>query len=69
LPSACRGCGEPSARHAYDGKAEPSHDAWIAPRANVRAVLEKVTLADVATGRLSKPVVALAREPTAWTSG
>ena len=53
----------------YDGSAESLQDVWIALRANIRAVLEQVTLADVASGRLPKQVAALAREPTAWTSG
>jgi DNA-binding IscR family transcriptional regulator len=44
-------------------------EVWIALRANIRAVLEQVTLADVASGRLPKPVATLARGPTAWTSG
>ena len=53
----------------YDGSAGSLQDVWIALRANIRAVLERVTLADLATGKLPKSVAALAREPAAWTSG
>ena len=42
---------------------------WIALRANIRSVLERVTLADVASGQLPKQVVTLTREQTAWKSG
>ena len=61
--------GERPENLSYDGSAEALQDVWIALRANIRAVLETVTLADVAHGQLPKSVVALAREPTAWTSG
>ena len=53
----------------YAGSAESLQVVWIALRANIRSVLEHVTLADVASGRLPKHVVALTREQTAWTSG
>src|SRR3954462_9146952 len=36
----------------YAGSSERLRDVWIAVRANLRAVLEHVTLADVATGNL-----------------
>jgi Rrf2 family protein len=53
----------------YDGSAEALQDVWIALRANIRAVLEHVTVADVAKRHLPRKVAALAREPAAWTSG
>ena len=53
----------------YAGSAESLQAVWIPLRANIRAVLEHVTLADVASGHLPKKVLALTREPTAWTSG
>jgi DNA-binding IscR family transcriptional regulator len=53
----------------YAGSAESLQVVWIALRANIRSVLERVTLADVAGGRLPKHVVALTREQTAWKSG
>jgi Rrf2 family protein len=61
--------GERPENLAYDGSAEFLQDVWIALRANIRAVLEHVTLADLAAGRLPRPVLALARQPAAWTSG
>jgi hypothetical protein len=39
---------------------------WIALRANLRKVLERVTVADVAAGRLPKDVLALTRQDEAW---
>ncbi len=50
----------------YEGAAEPLRDVWVAVRANLRAVLESVTLADVAAGELPDDVVAITRDPTAW---
>jgi Rrf2 family protein len=50
----------------YAGSAAPLRDVWIAVRANLRSVLETVTLADVASGRLPEEVVAIAADPDAW---
>jgi Rrf2 family protein len=50
----------------YAGSAESLQQVWIALRANLRAVLEQVTVADVAEGRLPKEVVALTRGEEAW---
>jgi Rrf2 family protein len=50
----------------YAGSAAPLRDVWIAVRANLRSVLETVTLADVAAGRLPEEVVAIAADPDAW---
>ena len=61
--------GERPEHLAYDGSAEALQDVWIALRANIRAVLEQVTVADVAGAHLPRRVAALAREPAAWTSG
>jgi len=49
----------------YEGTAEPLRDVWVALRANVRAVLESVTLADVAANRLPEPVRSIAAHPEA----
>jgi Rrf2 family protein len=51
---------------AYDGPAERLPEVWIAVRAALRGVLEKVTVADVATGRLPRSVVRLTEDPEAW---
>ena len=53
---------------AYTGPAESLLTLWIAVRANVRQVLEGVSLADVAAGKLPAEVSALAEEPEAWTN-
>jgi Rrf2 family protein len=50
----------------YTGSAESLQQVWIALRANLRKVLEHVTVADVAAGRLPKEVLALTREDEAW---
>ena len=50
----------------YDGTAKGLQEVWIAVRANLRAVLEKVTLADIAAGALPKPVAKLALDDDAW---
>jgi Rrf2 family protein len=50
----------------YDAAAKPLQDVWIALRASMRAVLEDVTLADLANGRLPEPVVELTRSADAW---
>ncbi|MGW1164030.1 RrF2 family transcriptional regulator [Streptomyces sp. NPDC002550] len=51
---------------AYTGSARPLLPLWIALRANVRRILEGVTLADLAADALPEPVRALAAEPAAW---
>jgi Rrf2 family protein len=53
---------------AYAGAAEPLSRVWIAVRANLRGVVEHVTLADVAAGRLPAVVSRLADDPDAWTT-
>jgi Rrf2 family protein len=50
----------------YAGAAAALQVVWIAVRANLRDVLEAVTLADVAAGDLPPRVRGLAAEPSAW---
>jgi Rrf2 family protein len=50
----------------YQGSAERLRDVWVALRANVRAVLEQVTLADVAKGELPAHVAGLTESADAW---
>jgi Rrf2 family protein len=50
----------------YGGPAEPLQQVWIAMRASLRSVLEAVTLADLAAGRLPDEVSAMASDPDAW---
>jgi Rrf2 family protein len=51
----------PEATH-YDGVAAPLREVWIALRAHIRAVLERVTLADVVSGKLPPDVIAAIAE-------
>jgi Rrf2 family protein len=50
----------------YGGAAESLQEVWVALRANLRAVLDEVTLGDVAQGKLPAGVKRLTREPDAW---
>ncbi|MGH3033290.1 MAG: RrF2 family transcriptional regulator [Gaiellaceae bacterium] len=50
----------------YSGPAERLQDVWIAVRANLRGVLESVTLADVATGELPDEIASISSDPEAW---
>ena len=50
----------------YVGSAEALQQVWVALRANLRKVLEHVTVADVAAGTLPADVLALTREEQAW---
>jgi DNA-binding IscR family transcriptional regulator len=50
----------------YRGPAAGLQGVWVATRAALRTVLEEVTLADVAAGRLPVEVDRLLREPDAW---
>ena len=50
----------------YPGAAAKLREVWVALRANVRGVLEGVTLADVARGELPPRVEELTRDADAW---
>ena len=51
---------------SYEGDLEALQHVWIAVRASLRAVLEQVTIADLAAGRLPESVEALTRAPGSW---
>jgi Rrf2 family protein len=51
---------------SYAGAAAPLRDVWVALRANMRAVLEAVTLADVANDALPVEVTRLIDQPGVW---
>jgi Rrf2 family protein len=53
---------------SYEGSAQSLQQVWIALRANLRKVLEHVTVADVASGKLPKELLTLTREEEAWTT-
>lgn len=46
---------------AYSGSAAPLRDVWLALRVNMRAVLDRVSLADLAESRLPDEVTRLLR--------
>ena len=50
----------------YTGAAAPLLEVWIALRASERAILEGITLAHVAEGKMPAPVVDLIANPAAW---
>jgi Rrf2 family protein len=50
----------------YRGHAKPLQDVWVALRANIRGVLESVTLADLVSGELPEHVVELTQTPDAF---
>jgi len=50
----------------YHGPSKHLREVWVATRANLRAILEKVTLADVVGGRLPGVVSKIVAKPSAW---
>jgi len=58
--------GEGAESLAYPGAAQPLREVWIAVRANLRAVLESVSLSDLASGELPASVRLLIQDPEAW---
>ncbi len=50
----------------HTGTAGPLPPLWVALRANVRRILEGVTIADLAADALPEPVRKPAAEPAAW---
>jgi Rrf2 family protein len=51
----------------YEGPATHLQDVWVAARASLRAVLEHVSLADIASGKLPPRIAKMAADPDAWT--
>ncbi|PZS12421.1 MAG: transcriptional regulator [Solirubrobacterales bacterium] len=60
--------GGPPEQASYGGAAAALPRVWIAVRANLRGVVEHVTVADVAGGRLPKAIDKLAEDPEAWVT-
>ena len=58
--------GMPPEDVGYSGAAEQLQRVWIAVRRNLRDVLEEVTVADLAEGRLPERVAGLADDPDSW---
>jgi len=53
---------------SYEGAASQLQVVWVAVRASLRTVLEKVTLADVVKGNFPANVKRLTADPDAWTA-
>ena len=60
--------GGPPEDSVYPGAASELPRVWIAVRKNVRSVFERVTVADVASGRLPVAIERLAEDPDAWVT-
>jgi Rrf2 family protein len=60
--------GGPPEQASYPGAAEALPRVWIAVRANLRKVVEHVTVADVAAGQIPKAIDKLAEDPEAWVT-
>jgi Rrf2 family protein len=53
---------------SYNGAAESLQPVWLALRANIRKVVDHVTVADIAAGKLPKQIVALSKQEEAWVT-
>ncbi len=51
---------------SYAGAAELLQEIWVAVRASLRSVLENVTLADVAGGKLPRAITRWTSDPDSW---
>ncbi len=60
--------GDRPERSSYIGAAEPLQRVWIAVRTNLREVVEHVTLAHIASGKLPARIERLASDPESWTT-
>ena len=60
--------GEPPETVRYTGAAEPLGKLWVAVRANLRAVLEDTTIADIAGNDLPDVILEITRDPAAWSA-
>jgi Rrf2 family protein len=58
--------GERPDEMVYEGAAQHLQDVWVAVRASLRVVLDSVTLTDIVSGRLPRPVTRLLAHPDAW---
>jgi Rrf2 family protein len=60
--------GAPPEESSYGGAAAALPRVWIAVRANLRRVVENVTIADVAAAKLPPSVEQLTEDPGAWVT-
>ena len=60
--------GGPPEDASYNGAASSLPQVWIAVRANLRRVMERVTVADIAAGALPASVTELTEDEGAWVT-
>lgn len=60
--------GAPPEEANYDGAAASLPRVWIAVRANLRRVMEEVTIADIASSQLPAAIEELTEDPGAWVT-
>jgi Rrf2 family protein len=60
--------GGPPEDASYAGAAAALPRVWIAVRANLRRVVEQVTIADIAGAKLPKTIEKLTEDPGAWVT-
>lgn len=60
--------GESPSQLEYSGAAQPLAKLWVAVRANLRAVLESVTIAQVAQNELPPLIGELTSDPGVWSA-
>ena len=60
--------GGPPEDASYEGAAATLPQVWIAVRANLRRVMERVTIADIAAGELPASVRELTEDEGAWVT-
>ena len=58
--------GAPPEESEYKGASAALPRVWIAVRANLRSVVEHVTVADIALGKIPKAIDKLADDPDVW---
>ena len=59
--------GERPEQTSYTDAAEPLQQLWVALRANIRTVLEGVSIGQLARGQLPRKLANLIDSPDAWT--
>jgi Rrf2 family protein len=59
--------GERPENTTYVDAAEPLQQLWVALRANIRTVLEGVSIGQLARGEIPRKLVKLIENPDAWT--
>jgi len=60
--------GGPPEDAQYGGAASALPTVWIAVRVNLRRVVEQVTIADIANGKLPRSIAKLTDDPGAWVT-